>query len=230
MSKVVDIENGKVKAYKGNYSSFIKKKEFSQNVAVKHYEQQQVEIKRQEEIIRRLRSYRDEKFIKRAVSREKAVDKMDKLDKPQELRANMNLTLNPKKESGMDVLRVKELSMAFGDNRLFDNLNLDIYKEDKIALIGNNGTGKTTLFKILTGEVQPTSGKFKIGSSVELAYYDQEHQTLNEEMTLIEEIAEVFPDMKITAIRNLLAAFLFTGDEVFKVVSTLSGGEKEDCR
>ncbi len=226
VSKVIDIENGKAVVYKGNYSSFIQKKELYQNIARKHFEQQQAELKRQKEIIRRLRSYNDEKFIKRAVSREKAIDKMDMLDKPIHLRTNMNLTLNPKRESGMDVLRINELTMAFDDKKLFSDMNLDIYKGDKIALIGNNGTGKTTLFKILMSQLNATSGIFRLGTSVELAYYDQEHNTLNENLTLIEEISELLPNMETSKIRNLLASFLFTGDDVFKVVKTLSGGEK----
>jgi ATP-binding cassette subfamily F protein 3 len=226
VSKVVDIEQGKAVVYKGNYSSFIQKKEFTQQVAEKHFEQQQSEIKRQEEIIRKLRSYGNEKFIKRAQSREKALDKKDPLDKPTQFKPNMNLALNPKRESGIDVLRIKELSMGFDNSPLFTDLNLDIYKGDKIALIGNNGTGKTTLFRILMGELKATSGKYKLGSSVELAYYDQQHEGLSDELTLVEEIAEVFPDMGISKIRNLLASFLFTGDDAFKEVKTLSGGEK----
>ncbi len=226
VSKVIDIENGKSFVYKGNYSEFIKKKEFQTYINTKHYNQQQAEIKRQEEIIKRLRSYGDEKFIKRAVSREKVLEKIDTINKPQELHASMNLKLHPKKESGHDVLRVKGLSMAFGKKRLFEDINFDIYKEDRIALVGDNGSGKTTLFRILLEQLQPTSGSISIGNSVEMAYYDQEHETLHEQLTLIEEIAEVFPNMTITEIRNLLAAFLFTGDDVFKEISSLSGGEK----
>lgn len=226
VSKVIDIEAGKASVYAGNYSSFIQKKEFTQLVTVKHFEQQQAEIKRQEEIIKKLRSFNQEKFIKRAESREKAIDRMEKLDKPFQLRANMNLTLNPKKESGNDVLRVQDLSMSFGEKQLFKNLSLEIFKGDKIALIGSNGSGKTTLFKLLMHQLQPTQGKIRLGTSVEIAYYDQEHSNLNESFTLIEEIAEEFPDMEIGKIRNLLAAFLFTGDDVFKEISALSGGEK----
>lgn len=226
VSKVIDIEGGKAMVYAGNYSSFIQKKEFTKQVTVKHFEQQQAEIKRQEEIIKKLRSFNQEKFIKRAESREKAIDRMEKLEKPFQLRANMNLNLNPKKESGNDVLRVQDLSMSFGEKHLFKHLSLDIFKGDKIALIGSNGSGKTTLFKLLMNQLQPTHGKIKLGTSVEIAYYDQEHSNLNESFTLIEEIAEEFPDMDISKIRNLLAAFLFTGDDVFKEISALSGGEK----
>lgn len=226
VTKVIDIERGKANVYNGNYSSFIQKKEFTQQISVKHFEQQQAEIKRQEEIIKKLRSFNQEKFIKRAESREKAIDKMEKLEKPFQLRANMNLSLNPKKESGQDVLHVQDLSMSFEDKHLFENLNLDIFKGDKIALIGSNGSGKTTLFKLLMQQLKPVHGKIKLGTSVEIAYYDQEHSNLNESYTLIEEIAEEFPDMEISKIRNLLAAFLFTGDDVFKEISALSGGEK----
>jgi len=226
VTKVVDLELGKSTIYKGNYSSFIKKKEISEAITAKHYEQQQAEIKRQEDIIKRLRSYRDEKFIKRAMSREKAIDRMEKLERPQNLRTNMSLNLNPKRESGIDVLKINDLSMSFGDRKLFSNLCLDIYKGDKIALIGNNGSGKTTLFRLLMGELNPVHGRYRLGTGVELAYYDQEHDSLHHELTLIEEIAEEFPKMELSRIRNLLAAFLFTGDEVFKEVGTLSGGEK----
>ncbi len=226
VSKVIDIERGKSIVYKGNYSEFIKKKEFQTYIDTKHYEEQQNEIKRQEEIVKRLRSYRDEKFIKRAVSREKALDKMEILDKPQELQASMNLQLNPKKESGHDVLRVKGLSMAFGPKKLFTDIDFDVYKEDRIALVGNNGTGKTSLFRILMEDLKASSGTFALGSSVEMAYYDQEHENLDSNLTMIEEIADVFPNMTITEIRNLLAAFLFTGDDVFKEIGSLSGGEK----
>lgn len=226
VSNVVDIVSGKANAYKGNYSSFIKKKEFNQAQVSKQFDRQQTEVKRQEEIIRKLRSYGNEKFIKRAQSREQVLSKMDILDKPQELKANMNLRLEPRRESGNDVLRINDLSMAFDNNILFTDLNLDVYKGDKIALIGNNGTGKTTLFKILLGQLQAKTGRYKLGASVELAYYDQEHEALNDDLTLVEEIADVFPDMKITQIRNLLASFLFTGDDVFKEVKALSGGEK----
>lgn len=226
VSKIVDIERGKATIYQGNYSSFIEKKEFTEQITTKHFEQQQAELKRQEEIIRKLRSFGNEKFIKRAISREKAIDKVEKLDKPMHLRANMHLSLDPKKESGNDVLRIQNLAMAFQQKPLFRHLNLEIYKGDKVALIGGNGTGKTTLFKILMDQLKQTEGNYRLGASVELAYYDQEHSTLNETFTLIEEIAEEFPDMEISKIRNLLAAFLFTGDDVFKEVSTLSGGEK----
>lgn len=226
VSKVIDIEGGKSIVYKGNYSEFIKKKEFKSYIDTKHYEEQQNEIKRQEEIVKRLRSYRDEKFIKRAVSREKALDKMEILDKPQELQASMNLQLNPKKESGHDVLRVKGLSMAFGPKKLFTDIDFDVYKEDRIALVGNNGTGKTSLFRILMEDLKAIAGTYTLGSSVEMAYYDQEHENLNSNLTMIEEIADVFPNMTITEIRNLLAAFLFTGDDVFKEIASLSGGEK----
>ncbi|MBN2220744.1 MAG: ABC-F family ATP-binding cassette domain-containing protein [Vallitaleaceae bacterium] len=224
--KIVDIEQGKAAVYSGNYSDFIQKKEFAKEVEEKHYEQQQQEIKRQEEVIRKLRSFSQEKFIKRAQSREKVLERMERMDKPISLRNNMHLHLDPKKESGMDVLRISDLAMAFEQKEIFRSLNLDIYRGDKIALVGKNGSGKTTLLKILMGDIKPTQGHYKIGSSVEIAYYDQEHSLLNEEFTLIEEISEDFPSMDISQIRNLLAAFLFTQDEPFKTVSALSGGEK----
>lgn len=225
VSKIVDIEYGKANVYQGNYSTYIEKKEFNQEIQEKHFEQQQKEIKRQEEIVRKLRSYNTEMFIKRAQSREKVLDKMERMDKPMNLRANMNLQLNPKRESGMDVLQVRDLSMAF-DLPLFNHLDFNIYKGEKVALIGNNGTGKTTLFKIILGELKAKSGQYRLGNSVEAAYYDQDHSSLNELNSLVEEISDEFPQMEMTNIRNLLASFLFTGDDVFKIISTLSGGEK----
>ncbi len=224
--KVIDLEFGKAQVYKGNYTQFVDKKAFNQMVATRQYEAQQEEIKRQEEIIRKLRSYSQEKFIKRAQSREKVLEKMDVLDKPLELNENMKLDLHPRRESGNDVLRLRDLGMSFPDKPLFNHVDMDIYKEDKIALIGPNGIGKTTLFKLLMNELTPTNGTIKIGASVELAYYDQEHTALTETNNLIEEISDEFPTMEMSRIRNLLAAFLFTGDDVFKLVGDLSGGEK----
>jgi ATP-binding cassette subfamily F protein 3 len=224
--KIVDIELGKASVYQGNYTAFVQKKEFDQYIATKHYEEQQADIKRQEAIIKQLRSFKQEKFIKRAVSREKALEKIDPLDKPIDLQDNMRLALNPKRESGMDVLQIKELSLGYDKVPLFSDANLNIYKGERIALIGKNGTGKSSLLKLLLGDLKPISGSAKIGQSVEIAYYDQEHTTLNESFTLVEEIAEDFPTMEMSKIRNLLASFLFTGDDVFKQVGTLSGGEK----
>lgn len=226
VTKIIEIEYGKATMYKGNYSDYITKKEFHKAVAEKHYDLQQKEIKRQEEIIADLRSRGNEIFIKRAQSREKALDKIDMLDKPIHLRSDMNLTLHPRKESGNDVLRVHDMEMAFDDKKLFSNLNFDIFKGEKIALIGANGVGKTTLFRILLHKLQPKSGSFKIGAAVETAYYDQEHATLDESLTLIEDVNRLFPDMNISEVRNLLGAFLFTNDDVFKLVGSLSGGEK----
>jgi ATP-binding cassette subfamily F protein 3 len=224
--KIVDIELGKASVYQGNYTAFVQKKEFDQYIATKHYEEQQAEIKRQEAIIKQLRSFKQEKFIKRAVSREKALEKIDPLDKPIDLQDNMRLALNPKRESGMDVLQLKDLSLGYDNVPLFSDANLNIYKGERIALIGKNGTGKSSLLKLLLGDLKPIGGSAKIGQSVEIAYYDQEHTTLNESLTLVEEIAEDFPTMEMRKIRNLLASFLFTGDDVFKQVGTLSGGEK----
>jgi len=224
--KIVDIELGKANVYQGNYTAFVQKKEFDQYIATKHYEEQQAEIKRQEAIIKQLRSFKQEKFIKRAASREKALEKIDPLDKPIDLQDNMRLALNPKRESGMDVLQLKDLSLGYDNVPLFSDANLNIYKGERIALIGKNGTGKSSLLKLLLGDLKPISGSAKIGQSVEIAYYDQEHTTLNESFTLVEEIAEDFPTMEMSKIRNLLASFLFTGDDVFKKVGTLSGGEK----
>ncbi len=224
--KIVDIELGKAHVYQGNYTAYVQKKEFNQYIATKHYEEQQAEIKRQEAIIKQLRSFNQEKFIKRAASREKALEKLDPLEKPTELKDNMRLTLHPKRESGMDVLKLEELALGYDNVPLFSDTSLNIYKGERIALIGKNGTGKSTLLKLLLGELKPIKGLAHIGHSVEIAYYDQEHSTLNESLTLVEEIAEDFETMEMSKIRNLLAAFLFTGDDVFKQVGTLSGGEK----
>ena len=224
--KIVDIELGKANVYQGNYTAFVQKKEFDQYISAKHYEEQQAEIKRQEAIIKQLRSFKQEKFIKRAMSREKALEKIEVLDKPTDLKENMRLTLNPKRESGTDVLQLRDLSLGYDNIPLFTDAHLNIYKGERIALIGKNGTGKSSLLKLLLGDLKPLSGSSKIGQSVEIAYYDQEHSTLNEQSTLVEEIADDFPTMEMTKIRNLLASFLFTGDDVFKQVGSLSGGEK----
>ncbi len=224
--KIIDIENGHAHAYQGNYTDFVQKKAHKQYVEEKHYEEQQAEIKRQEGIIRELRSFSQEKFIKRAISREKVLDKMERLDKPTTLKDNMHLTLNPKRESGMDVLQLKDLALGYDNIPLIHNIHLNIYKGERIALLGKNGTGKSSLLKLLLGQLAPIEGTAQIGQAVEIAYYDQEHSMLNTNQTLVEEISDDFPTMETGKIRNLLAAFLFTGDDVFKHVSTLSGGEK----
>ena len=225
-NKTIDLELGTARLYEGPYSEFVIKKQQLQDAAAKHYEQQQKEIKKQEEVIAKLRSYNREKSIKRAESREKLLGKMDRLDKPQTLNADMHLQLTPRHESGNDVLKALHLKKSFGTLHLFDDLNLDIKKGEKVAIIGDNGTGKSTLFKIITGLMEADAGSLTLGAKVRVGYYDQEHQQLNENNTLMEEISSAYPSLDGTQIRNILASYLFRGDDVFKKVGQLSGGEK----
>ena len=187
---------------------------------------QQREIKHQEEVIQKLKSFNREKSIKRAESREKMLDKMEVLEKPSEIRSEMHITLEPKVVSGNDVLTVEGLAKSFGNQTLFTDLNFEVKRGERVALIGNNGTGKTTILKILNGLLPADSGSFTLGSKVHIGYYDQEHHVLHPEKTLFEEISDAYPDLDNTTIRSTLAAFLFTGDDVFKRISELSGGER----
>ncbi|MDE7325660.1 MAG: ATP-binding cassette domain-containing protein, partial [Lachnospiraceae bacterium] len=190
------------------------------------YLNQQKEIKHQEEVIAKLRSFNREKSIKRAESREKMLNKIERIDKPTEVKADMNIRLAPRTVSGNDVLTVKGLSKAFGSNVLFENLEFEIKRGERVAIIGNNGTGKTTILKLLNGLLPADSGEIKLGAKVHIGYYDQEHQVLHMEKTLFEEIQDTYPYLDNTSVRNVLAAFLFTGDNVFKQVKELSGGER----
>ena len=190
------------------------------------YLNQQREIKHQEEVIEKLKSFNREKSIKRAESREKMLDKIEVLEKPTEVRTDMHLTLTPRRLSGNDVLTVEDLGKSFGSHLLFSHVSFEIKRGEHVAIIGDNGTGKTTLLKILNQMVPPDSGSFKTGSNVEIGYYDQEHHVLHVEKTLFEEISDDYPTLTNTEIRNCLAAFLFTGDDVFKKISALSGGER----
>lgn len=226
VSKVIEIENKKSYIYNGNYSFYASQKQIDRDIQMKHYINQQKEIKHQEEVIRKLRSYNREKFVKRAESREKALNKMEVIDKPENLPDKMNFMLKPKNESGNDVLSVIELSKSFEDADLFENVSFEIKKGEKTALIGPNGVGKTTLFRIILNKAQATKGNVKLGSNVSIGYYDQEHQTLNESNTIFDEISNEYPKLTNLEIRNVLAAFVFTGDDVFKTISSLSGGEK----
>lgn len=221
-----ELENGQLNVYTGNYSTYVVDKERRLEQAEKAYVNQQKEIRRQEEVIRKLRSYNREKSIKRAKSREKSLAKMTYLDKPLHLNRSMSLTLNPLKESGNDIASIDGLSKSFDSLRLFDNLHLSIHKGEKVALIGDNGTGKTTLFRLLLGQLTPDTGQITLGSSVIMTHYDQEHQNLQSKLTVLEELEQAFPDMPISQLRNLLAGFLFTDDTIFKPISLLSGGEK----
>ena len=226
VSKVIEIDQTKSTVFSGNYSQYAQKKEQLRVAYMNAYLNQQREIKHQQEVIEKLRSFNREKSIKRAESREKLLDKIDVLDMPTEVRADMKLTLEPAIVSGNDVLQIENMSKSFGSLHLFSGLNLDIKRSEHVAIIGDNGTGKTTLLKILNGLEQADTGTFKLGTNVEIGYYDQEQQLLHPQKTLFEEISDTYPDMTNTKIRNTLAAFLFTGDEVFKQIKDLSGGEK----
>lgn len=225
VNKVIELENTKSTIYNGNYSDYAEKKHIAREIMLRHYLNQQKEIKKQEEVIKKLRSYNREKFVKRAESREKLLDKMEKIEKPDNLPAQMRLSLSPKKESGSDVLIVENLSKSF-DFNLFNNISFDIKKGDKVALIGANGIGKTTLIKMIMEKESINNGSIKLGSNVIIGYYDQEQQNLNLDKTIFDEISDTYPNLKNEEIRNALAVFVFTGDDVFKKISTLSGGEK----
>ncbi len=226
VTHVIEIENHKLISYQGNYSEFAVKKAKEREIELKHYYNQQREIKHQEEVIEKLKSFNREKAVKRAESREKALQKMDKLNKPVTIDSEMHLKFSPQILSGNDVLRVSDLSKSFGETTLFENLSFDIKRGEKVAIIGNNGTGKTTILKIINDLLDADAGETVIGSKVLIGYYDQEHHVLTTENTLFEEISDAYPDMTNTEIRNILAAFLFTGDDVFKRVGDISGGER----
>ncbi len=226
VTKVVELEQGKAVSYEGNYTAYAEKKAMLRDAMLKHYLNQQKEIKHQEEVIAKLRSFNREKSIRRAESREKMLDKVERLDKPVTYEPQMNITLEPHVVSGNDVLKVEGLSKSFGSLRLFSNLNFEIKRSERVAIIGNNGTGKTTLLKIINELLPADSGKVVLGSKVKIGYYDQEHQVLDSDKTLFEELSDAYPDMDNTSIRNILAAFLFTGDDVFKRIKDISGGEK----
>ena len=225
-NKVIEIENGKAISFSGNYTEYSKKKKQMRQAQMNAYLNNQREIEHQKEVIDKLKQFNREKSIKRAESREKVLEKMDKVEKPEELNADMRLTLTPRVMSGNDVLTIKELSKSFDDDVLFSDVDIEIKRGDHVAIIGANGTGKTTLLKIIRGLESYNSGDVKLGSKVEIGYYDQEHQILHSEKTLFEEISDEYPELNNTEIRNTLAAFLFTGDDVFKRIGDLSGGER----
>ena len=225
-SKVIEVENHKAKVYYGNYTYYYNKKIVDREIAQKQYENQQREIKHQEEVIKKLREFNREKSIKRAESREKQLNKIERLDVPESLPDKMHFTITPDKESGNDVLSVENVAMDFNYQNIFSDISFEVKKGDKIALIGPNGVGKTTLLRIKLGRLTPTFGKIKLGANVEVGYYDQEQSDLHVEKTIFEEISDTYPTLTNTKIRNVLAAFVFTGDDVFKKISTLSGGEK----
>lgn len=225
-TKIIEIDAGEVTVFQGNYSDYAAKKAQLREAKMNAWLNQQREIRRQEEVIAKLKSFNREKSIRRAESREKMLEKMEVLEKPSEVRSEMHITLEPKVTSGNDVLTVEHLSKAFGPLTLFTDLNFSIKRGERVALIGNNGTGKTTILKILNGLLDADSGSFTLGAKVRIGYYDQEHHVLHPEKTLFEEISDAYPDLDNTTIRSTLAAFLFTGDEVFKRIADLSGGER----
>lgn len=226
VTKIVEIEVGQVRVYEGNYSAYAVKKAQLRDAQYKAFLNQQREIKHQEAVIAKLRSFNREKSIRRAESREKMLDKMQRLEKPAEIHDQMRLALEPRYVSGNDVLRVEDLSKSFPGQTLFTGISFEIKRGERVALIGNNGTGKTTLLKILNGLLPADTGKFTLGSKVQIGYYDQEHHVLHGEKTIFQEISDTYPTLTETEIRNMLAAFLFTGDEVFNQISALSGGER----
>ena len=226
VSKVIDIENAEVQMYAGNYSDFSEKKKMLLDAKMKEYLNQQQEIKHQEAVITKLKQFNREKSIKRAESRQKQLEKIDRVEAPITHIENMKLSLDISKESGKDVLTVHNLAKSFDEKHLFSNINFEIKRGERVAIIGDNGTGKTTLLKIINGLLSPDAGEVIYGSNVSIAYYDQEHQVLHMDKTLFDEISDTYPDMNNTQIRNILAAFLFTGEDVFKKIGDLSGGER----
>ena len=226
VTKVIELDNAKSTVFSGNYSAYAASREMLRAAAYIAYMKQQQEIKHQEAVIEKLKSFNREKSIKRAESREKMLDKIEALEKPVEVRADMHLKLEPKFQSGNDVLQVEGLSKSFGPLSLFDGLSFELKKGEHVAVIGDNGTGKTTILKIINELLPPDSGTIRLGSNVSIGYYDQEHHVLHPEKTLFQEISDDYPHLNNTEIRNTLAAFLFTGDDVFKVIKSLSGGER----
>ncbi|MGN0505327.1 MAG: ribosomal protection-like ABC-F family protein [Lachnospiraceae bacterium] len=226
VTKVVEIDHNRAQTFEGNYSMYAEKKAKQREDQLKHYLNQQREIRHQEEVIAKLRSFNREKSIKRAESREKMLNKIERLDKPYAEASGMSIRLEPSILSGNDVLTVKGLSKSFGSQTLFTDLSFEIKRGEKVAIIGNNGTGKTTILKMINGMLAPDAGEIKPGAKVHIAYYDQEHQVLDMNKTLFSELQDTYPFMDNTQIRNALAAFLFTGDDVFKLIRDISGGER----
>ena len=226
VNKVFELENGKMTTFTGNYTDYATKKEILRIAAMNAYRNNQREIKHQEEVIKKLRSFNREKSIKRAESREKMLNKMERVDKPLDETDSMHLTLMPRFESGNDVLTVTGLAKSFDNNHLFSDVNFFIQKGEHIAIIGDNGTGKSTLLKIINDVIPADAGTIKTGTNVEIGYYDQEHTILHDNKSIFDEISDDYPTLTNTEIRNVLAAFLFTGEDVYKLIGSLSGGEK----
>ncbi len=226
VTKVVEVEFGNIMSFQGNYTAFAEKKKMVREARIKEYLNQQAEIKHQEAVIEKLRSFNREKSIKRAESREKLLDKMERIEKPMEDTKELHFDLEPSCISGNDVLSVEGLSKSYGSLKLFEDVNFEIKRGEHVAIIGDNGTGKTTLLKILNEVVPADSGLFRLGSKVQIGYYDQEHHVLHKEKNIFDEISDEYPDLTNTQIRNTLAAFLFTGEDVYKLIGDLSGGER----
>ena len=226
VNRVFEIHNKKLRTYNGNYSKFIELSKAEKELELKKFEDQQKEIKKQEESIDRLKAYGREKHLKRARSKEKMLDKVEVLDRPEMYRKKANIKFSPSVTSGNDVLEARDISMGYGDRTLFRNLNLNIYRGEKVALIGPNGAGKSTLFKIIMNNLQPLTGSVKLGTNVHVDYFHQEQKTLNLDNTIIDEIWNDHPQLTQTTLRTMLGAFLFEDEEVFKKISTLSGGER----
>ena len=226
VSKVVEIFQHKGYVYQGNYSDYAKKKAAIRAAMIKQYYNQQREIRHQEEVIAKLKSFNREKSIKRAESREKLLDKIERIEKPTEDNTDIRIVLEPNVVSGNDVLKVEGLTKAFPPLQLFSGINFEVKRGERVALIGNNGTGKTTILKIINELIPPDAGTVTLGSNVHIGYYDQEHQQLHMEKTIFDEIADDYPNLNNTKVRNVLAAFLFTDDDVYKRIEDLSGGER----
>ena len=226
VSKVVEIFQHKGYVYQGNYSDYAKKKAAIRAAMIKQYYNQQREIRHQEEVIAKLKSFNREKSIKRAESREKLLDKIERIEKPTEDNTDIRIVLEPNVVSGNDVLKVEGLTKAFPPLQLFSGIHFEVKRGERVALIGNNGTGKTTILKIINELISPDAGTVTLGSNVHIGYYDQEHQQLHMEKTIFDEIADDYPNLNNTKVRNVLAAFLFTDDDVYKRIEDLSGGER----
>lgn len=226
VTKIIELDNGNTTVFSGNYTDYAAKKAILRNMKLKEYINQQQDIKHQEAVIAKLKQFNREKSIKRAESREKLLDKIELVEKPVELNDKMNITLEPNIMSGNDVLTVTDMTKSFDKVTLFDNISFEIKRGERLALIGNNGTGKTTILKLINGLIDPDCGSIRLGSKVSIGYYDQEHHVLDPDKTLFEELQDTYPNMNNTKIRNTLAAFLFTDDDVFKYIRELSGGER----
>ncbi|MDW2796854.1 ABC-F family ATP-binding cassette domain-containing protein [Clostridium boliviensis] len=226
VTKIIELDNGILSVYQGNYTQYSSKRAMIREAKMKAYLNQQQEIKHQEEVIAKLKSFNREKSIRRAESREKMLDKIELLEKPAEVNDEMHIRLEPNVISGNDVLTVKDLKKSFAEHLLFDHIGFEIKRGERVAIIGGNGTGKTTILKILNGLTPPDQGEVLLGSKVHIGYYDQEHQVLHMDKTLFDELQDTYPYMNNTQIRNILAAFLFTGDDVYKRIKDLSGGER----